>query len=229
MTALVSLFLALATALQGPPAWLTLAPGSQAYLKDDGRGVNGTTVCLTAHAYFRFENGGPPTKLCRVLGHGRFVRVLRIAGSNDQDGTVTPLVEIGTEQGAVGITDATFLRPIVPIGTILEARDFGDYPAQMWPTPLASKDGDYPGYGQNADVFGFAPIWTPLPNGTLARVLAQIPYGREADLNVVLLSGLLRGKSGWTLDLFVPHTDLASDEFAFSTTAGASGTDSTRE
>jgi hypothetical protein len=225
MIAVVTMFVAF-NAARMPAAWLILAPGSQAYLKDDGLGADGTTVCVTRRAYVSFENG-QPSKLCRVLMHGRLVHVVRIAGSNDLNGTITPLVEIATKRARLGFTDASFLRPLVPIGTTLEARSFGDFPTLMWPDPRAAKDVNAPGYGQS--IFGSPPMWTVLPSGTLVRVLRQLPYVRQADLNVIVLGGALNGKLGWTADLFVPHTDLPSDEFDFSVTPGNSGIDSSRE
>lgn len=197
-----------------PPAWLALAPGRQAYLKEDGMGSDGTTVCATPQAYFTFEDGGS-TRRCRILTHGTLVRVVRVAGSNDRDGTITPLVEIGTEFGTLGITDASFLRPLVPAGTILVVRRFGDYPGQMWPNSWASKDITYGGYGQDESRMGTTPVWIPLADGTRVQVLRQIPYERGADLKIVVLSGPKRGATGWSYDLFVPDTNLLNDQFVF--------------
>ncbi len=196
----------------GAPQWLVLGAGRMAYLKEDGRllaqrdGVTPDAVM----PYASFARGMVPGD-CHTLPRGTPVRTLELQGSLDLDGITTPLFEIATADGnPIGVVDATLLQPFVPVGTVLEALTVGDYRAQLWTTQTDSADNEI------ADANG--PKKTiNLDSHTLVEVVAQAPYDRAADLQVRVLTGHLRGRTGWMVQLFVPHTQFAADDFIFST------------
>jgi hypothetical protein len=199
-----------AAAVAGPrlPGWIVLATARSAYLKEDGRGTSFVTVCESVGAYVAFANGRSKEH-CRARRRGTPVRIVGVAGSNDQYGTVTPVVEVRSEEGTwSGVVDATLLRPIVPPHTILETRWIGDYAPGMWRT----KDAD--------NVYEIANAKFPNPTDwlaphTLVEVIRQSKYARDADLYVRGIEGRHRGQSGWMIQLFIPHTDYAADDFVF--------------
>jgi hypothetical protein len=192
------------------PAWLVLTVGQTAYIKEDGRISQRATVCEDASAYTAFARGVPAGE-CHPVDRGTMVRVMGLQGSLDLDGIVTPLVEIAAASGEpLGVVDATLLQPLVPTGTILEALTVGDYPSQLWSKRRDSADNEI------ADA-----IWPKetsyLSPHTLVQVVEQAPYDRAADLRIRVLTGPRRGQTGWMVQLFVPHTRLAVDDFDFPT------------
>jgi hypothetical protein len=190
------------------PDWLVLGPGRSAYLKEDGRVSQNATVCDTVEAYLAFANGRSKQG-CHSHERGELVTITRIAGSNDQYGTITPVVEIHSgEADWTGMIDATLLRPIVPPHTILETQVLVDYPPQVWSTREDSKDNEI---AEAAFPHGTAYF----PAHSLVELERQEPYARNADMYVRGISGRGRGLQGWMIQLFIPHTQVAVDDFMF--------------
>lgn len=190
------------------PDWLLLGPGRSAFLKEDGRVSVNATLCATVAQYVAFANGRTRDG-CTFRERGTLVTIVRIAGSNDQYGTVTPVVEVKSGDGDwSGMIDATLLRPIVPPHTILETEVLVDYPPQVWATREDSKDNEI---AEAAFPHGTAYF----PVHSQVEVIRQEPYARNADMYVRGTTGRGRGLQGWMVQLFVPHTGIAVDDFVF--------------
>lgn len=166
------------------------------------------TVCDTVEAYLAFANGRSK-RACHSRERGTLVTITRIAGSNDEYGTITPVVEIHSGDGDwSGMIDGTLLRPIVPPHTILETQVLVDYPPQVWATREDSKDNEV---AEAAFPHGTAYF----PAHSLVELVRQGPYARNADMYVRGISGRGRGLQGWMVQLFIPHTRIAVDDFVF--------------
>ena len=109
-----------ASADKDAPAWKKAAPGTHAFLGDDGGGVNTVTVCDTADGFRDWLKYEHP-RGCQTFQHDlpAIIEVVTFDPVEDEQGTVgLPIAKVHVpSKGFVGYLHLLTLHPLIPSGT----------------------------------------------------------------------------------------------------------------
>jgi hypothetical protein len=199
--ALVASFLLAATSVHAgdqksdTPIWKKAAPGTAAYLADDGGGVDTLTVCDTADQYRDWLKYEHP-RGCQTFQSGLRATIEVVVYDPAKDTIRTsseaisyPLVKIHIPaRNFVGYLRLDGLHPIIPSGTIVHGKKVGNGSLKLYSDATIRDDDKGLDLGEefSAKVIKFDPT-----------------KGDQWDLQVTILDGLNAGKSGWMLSDFL--------------------------
>ncbi|WP_294537627.1 hypothetical protein [uncultured Rhodoblastus sp.] len=178
------------------PVWKQPAPGTKAFLGDDGGGVNTATVCDTADRYrdwLKYEH--PPG--CQTFQHDLpvVIEVITYNPVEDNKGAMgLPIAKVHIPtKNFVGYILLLSLHPLVPKGTIVNFKKIGNDTLRLFPTArIGSID---------------AATGLDLGERCSASVISYDPSkDHERDLHVTILDGVHAGQSGW-MSSFGAHGD----------------------
>ena len=177
------------------PIWKKAAPGTAAYLGDDGGGVDTLTVCDTADHYRDWLNYEHPAG-CQTFQSGLRATIEVVVFDPAEDTIRTssdvisyPLVKIQIPaRHFIGYLRLDTLHPIIPSGTIVHGKKIGEGSLQMY-SDATIKDDD-----KGLD----------LGDEFSAKVIKYDPTKEDQyDLHVTILDGVHAGQSGWMLGSFL--------------------------
>jgi hypothetical protein len=171
-----------------PPAWKKPAPGTRAFLGDDGGGVNTATVCDTADRYrdwLRYEH----PRGCQTFQHDLpvVIEVVTLDPAIDNvRGVYTPIAKVRIpSRNFAGYVSLLGLHPIIPSGVIVHYKKLGNDSLLLFPTAeISSNDSGGIDLGEQAS----------------AKVISYDPTKDDKwDLHVQIIDGPHAGESGWML------------------------------
>jgi hypothetical protein len=170
------------------PVWKKAAPGTHAYLGDDGGGVNTATVCDTADHYRDWLQFEHPSG-CQTFQHDLPVivevvtldPVLDVVGDHYQ-----PIAKVQIpSRHFTGYLDLLGLHPVIPSGTIVQYKRLGNDRLLLFPSPKIPAEDK--GGVDLGDTFS-------------AKVLSYDPTSDDNfDLQVQIMDGSHAGQKGWML------------------------------
>ena len=164
-------------------SWKKAVPGAQAYLGDDGGGVNTVTVCKTADRYRDWLEGEHPLG-CQTFQHdlASVIEVVTYDPVVDRRGDVgLPIAKVHIpSRQFVGYLQLLGLHPFVPPRTVIQFKKIGNESFELFP---------------NQRIGG-----VDLGNEVRAKVIKYDPSADDNwDLQVTILDGPDAGQSGWML------------------------------
>ncbi len=191
------------------PAWKDAAPGTQAFLGDDGGGVNTVTVCDTVDRFRDWLNSEHPPG-CQTFQHDLPTTIEVVIFDPVQD-TVKlsadpvglPLVKVRIpSRNFIGYLQLLALHPVIPSGTVVHFKKSGNETFELFPTPKISSGKDDKGLD--------------LGDSFSAKLLKYDPSkDDEWDFYVTILDGKYAGHSGWMLSFGADGDDGAPiDQFS---------------
>ncbi len=126
-----------ANADKDAPAWKKAAPGTHAFLGDDGGGVNTATVCDTADGFRDWLKYEHP-RGCQTFQHDLpvVIEVVTFDPVEDEQGTVgLPIVKVHIpSRRFVGYLQLLALHPVIPAGTVVHFKKTGNETFELFPT-----------------------------------------------------------------------------------------------
>jgi hypothetical protein len=189
------------------PLWKKAVPGAEAYLGDDGGGVDTITVCDTVDRYRNWLNQEHPSG-CQTFQSGLRATIEVVIFDPVKDVIRTPTQMIGYRLAKVHIPARNFigylrldgLHPLIPAGTIVHGKRTGNEKLSLYSGPTIKNHDDGLNLG---DEFS-------------AKVITYDPTKDDQwDLHVLLLDGKYAGKSGWMLgDFLVDSRGELVDQFS---------------
>ena len=193
-----------ASAEKDVPAWKKPAPGTQAFLGDDGGGVNTATVCDTADGFRDWLKYEHP-RGCQTFQHDLpvVIEVVTFDPVEDDQGTAgLPIVKVHIpSRRFVGYLQLLSLHPVIPSGTVVHFKKTGNETFELFPT---AKIGSVKDKGLDlGDQFS-------------AKVVKYDPTTDDGwDFHVTILDGKYAGQSGWMLSIGAAGEDgIPIDQFS---------------
>jgi hypothetical protein len=200
--AMISVFSFAPSAEEDVPAWKKPAPGTQAFLGDDGGGVNTATVCDTADRFRDWLNYQHPPG-CQTFQHDLpvVIEVVTVDPVEDVQGTVgLPIVKVHIpSRGFVGYLQLLGLHPLIPAGTTVHFKRTGNETIELHAKSAIDN-------GKGID----------LGDHVSARVISYDPSKDDDwEMHVTILDGKYAGQSGWMLSLGAEGDDgVPIDQFS---------------
>lgn len=168
------------------PAWKRPAPGTHAFLGDDGGGVNTVTVCETADLFRDWLNYEHP-RGCQTFRHDLrvVIEVVTFDPVEDVHGTVgLPIVKVHIpSRGFIGYLQLLTLHPVVPVGTTIHFKRTGNETIELHAKSAINND-----------------TGIDLGDHVSARIISYDPSKDDDwDMHVTIIDGKYAGQSGWML------------------------------
>jgi len=171
------------------PAWKKATPGTQAFLGDDGGGVNTATVCDTADHYRDWLQYEHPSG-CQTLQHDLHVviEVVTLDPVRDEvaEEYYRPIAKVHIpSRNFIGYLPLDGLHPIIPPGTVVKYKKLGDESLLLFPSPKSPTNNEG---------------GIDLGQSVSAKVLSYDPTNDDGfDLNLQIIDGPHAGETGWML------------------------------
>jgi hypothetical protein len=176
---------------QPKTVWHKAAPGTPAFLGDDGGGVDTATVCDTADRYREWREGGSPAG-CQTFQHDLPVIIevvifdyKRDSVNEGKDIIGLPIAKVHIpSRKFVGYTNLNGLHPIVPSGTVIQFEQNKQIEQKLYLNEDISDDNKFIEIDQKSH----------------AKVIKYDPSSdTKWSLEVTILDGSHAGKNGWML------------------------------
>jgi hypothetical protein len=170
------------------PAWKKPAPGTHAFLGDDGGGVNTATVCDTADRYRDWLRSEHP-RGCQTFQHDLpvVIEVITLDPAIDNaGGAYRPIAKVRIpSRNFTGYISLLGLHPVIPSGVIVHYKRLGNGRLLLFPVAKIPSD-------DSAGV--------DLGEQFSAKVISYDPTkDNDFDLHVQIIDGPHAGASGWML------------------------------
>jgi hypothetical protein len=165
------------------------APGTQAFLGDDGGGVNTATVCDTADHYRDWLQYEHPSG-CQTFQHDLPVVIEDVTLDPHRDEVAEeyyrPIVKVHIpSRNFIGYLTLDGLHPIIPPGTVVQYKKLGDESLLLFLSPKSPTNNEG---------------GIDLGQSVSAKVLSYDPTNDDGfDLNLQIIDGPHAGKTGWML------------------------------
>jgi len=174
------------------PSWKNAAAGAQAFLGDDGGGVNTVTVCDTVDRFRDWLNSEHPPG-CQTFQHdlSAIIEVVIFDPVHDTvkepDPIGLPLVKVHIpSRNFTGYLRLLALHPVIPSGTLVHFKKTGNENFELFATSKIGSGKDEKGLD--------------LGDHVSAKVIKYDPSKDDDwDFNVTILDGKYAGHSGWML------------------------------
>jgi hypothetical protein len=175
------------------PPWKDAAPGTQAFLGDDGGGVNTVTVCDTVDRFRDWLNSEHPPG-CQTFQHDlpATIEVVIFDPIQDMvkwspDPIGLPLVKVHIpSRNFVGYLQLLSLHPVIPGGTAIQFKKLGSETFELFAASKINSVKDDKGLDLG-DQFS-------------AKIIKYDPSKDDDwDFYVTVLDGKYAGHSGWML------------------------------
>jgi len=171
------------------PTWKKPVPGAQAFLGDDGGGVNTATVCDTADHYRDWLQYEHPSG-CQTFQHDLPV-IIEVVTLDPVTDSVAgqyyrPIVKIHIpSRNFTGYLNLDVLHPVIPPGTMVEYKKLGNGKLLLFPSPkIPAKDEGGIDLGDSVS----------------AKVISYDPTNDDNfDFHVQITSSPHAGQTGWVL------------------------------
>lgn len=177
-----------ANAENDAPAWKKPAPGTHAFLGDDGGGANTVTVCDTADGFRDWLKYEHP-RGCQTFQHDlpAIIEVVTFDPVEDMEGDVgLPIAKINIpSKRFVGYLHLLTLHPLIPNGTTIHFKRTGNETFQLFSKSTINNS-------KGID----------LGDHVSARVISYDPSkDDDYDIHITILDGDYAGHNGWVLSV----------------------------